>query len=39
MENPPLRSRARQDGAVLARAIEESLRFESPVFGLARTVA
>jgi cytochrome P450 len=24
--------------AVLARAIEESLRFESPVFGLARTV-
>jgi cytochrome P450 len=38
MENPPLRSRARQDGAALARAIEESLRFESPVFGLARTV-
>jgi cytochrome P450 len=38
MENPPLRSRARQDGAVLARTIEESLRFESPVFGLARTV-
>jgi cytochrome P450 len=38
MENPGLRARARQDGAVLARAIEESLRFESPVFGLARTV-
>jgi cytochrome P450 len=38
MEHPDLRSRARQDGAVLDRAIEESLRFESPVFGLARTV-
>jgi cytochrome P450 len=39
MEHPDLRSRAREDDAVLARAIEESLRFESPVFGLARTVA
>ena len=38
MEHPDLRARARRDGAVLARAIEESLRFESPVFGLARTV-
>jgi cytochrome P450 len=38
MEHPGLRARAREDGAVLARAIEESLRFESPVFGLARTV-
>src|SRR5579875_2616055 len=38
MEHPDLRSRARGDGAVLARAIEETLRFESPVFGLARTV-
>jgi cytochrome P450 len=38
MEHPDLRARARADSAVLARAIEESLRFESPVFGLARTV-
>jgi cytochrome P450 len=38
MEHPGLRARAREDEAVLARAIEESLRFESPVFGLARTV-
>jgi cytochrome P450 len=38
MEHPGLRARARADEAVLARAIEESLRFESPVFGLARTV-
>jgi cytochrome P450 len=38
MEHPGLRARAREDDAVLARAIEESLRFESPVFGLARTV-
>ena len=38
MEHPDLRARARQDDAVLVRAIEESLRFESPVFGLARTV-
>ena len=38
MEHPGLRARARDDEAVLARAIEESLRFESPVFGLARTV-
>src|ERR1700722_6688790 len=38
MENPELRARARADETVLARAIEESLRFESPVFGLARTV-
>jgi cytochrome P450 len=38
MEHPDLRARAREDGAVLERAIEESLRFESPVFGLARTV-
>ena len=38
MEHPGLRARARDDKAVLARAIEESLRFESPVFGLARTV-
>jgi cytochrome P450 len=38
MEHPGLRARARTDDAVLARAIEESLRFESPVFGLARTV-
>jgi cytochrome P450 len=38
MEHPGLRARAREDKAVLARAIEESLRFESPVFGLARTV-
>jgi cytochrome P450 len=38
MEHPGLRVRARDDEAVLARAIEESLRFESPVFGLARTV-
>jgi cytochrome P450 len=38
MEHPGLRARAREDNAVLARAIEESLRFESPVFGLARTV-
>lgn len=39
MENPELRTRARQDSTVLARVIEESLRFESPVFGLARTVS
>jgi cytochrome P450 len=39
MENPGLRARARRDSTVLARAIEESLRFESPVFGLARTVS
>jgi cytochrome P450 len=38
MEHPDLRARAREDPAALARAIEESLRFESPVFGLARTV-
>jgi cytochrome P450 len=38
MEHPDLRARARDDDAVLDRAIEESLRFESPVFGLARTV-
>jgi cytochrome P450 len=38
MEHPDLRARARADEAVLGRAIEESLRFESPVFGLARTV-
>ena len=38
MEHPDLRARAREDEAVLDRAIEESLRFESPVFGLARTV-
>jgi cytochrome P450 len=38
MEHPDLRARARADETVLARAIEESLRFESPVFGLARTV-
>jgi cytochrome P450 len=38
MENPGLRARAREDRDVLARAIEESLRFESPVLGLARTV-
>jgi cytochrome P450 len=38
MEHPELRARARDDDAVLARAIEETLRFESPVFGLARTV-
>jgi cytochrome P450 len=38
MEHPGLRARAREDEALLARAIEESLRFESPVFGLARTV-
>ena len=38
MEHPDLRARAREDETVLARAIEESLRFESPVFGLARTV-
>jgi cytochrome P450 len=38
MEHPDLRARAAGDEAVLARAIEESLRFESPVFGLARTV-
>lgn len=38
MEHPDLRARAREDDAVLDRAIEESLRFESPVFGLARTV-
>src|ERR1700689_5226631 len=38
MEHPDLHARARQDDAVLDRAIEESLRFESPVFGLARTV-
>lgn len=39
MEHPDLRARARADGTVLARVIEESLRFESPVFGLARTVS
>jgi cytochrome P450 len=38
MEHPGLRARARDDEVVLARAIEESLRYESPVFGLARTV-
>src|SRR6202042_1743476 len=38
MEHPDLRARARADEAVLGLAIEESLRFESPVFGLARTV-
>jgi cytochrome P450 len=38
MEHPDLRSRAREDPATLSRAIEESLRFESPVLGLARTV-
>lgn len=38
MENPGLRARVRTDPALLGRAIEESLRVESPVFGLARTV-
>jgi cytochrome P450 len=38
MENPDLRSRVRSDPELLDRTIEESLRFESPVFGLARTV-
>jgi cytochrome P450 len=38
MEHPGLRAQVREDPGLLARVIEESLRFESPVFGLARTV-
>ncbi|MCW2528465.1 MAG: cytochrome [Pseudonocardiales bacterium] len=38
MENPGLRDRLADDPTLLARTINESLRFESPVFGLARTV-
>jgi cytochrome P450 len=38
MENPDLRARALDEPGLVERIIEESLRFESPVFGLARTV-
>lgn len=39
MEHPELRAKVIGDPTLLDRVIEESLRFESPVFGLARTVA
>jgi len=39
MEHPQLREQTRNDAQLRDRVIEESLRFESPVFGLARTVS
>jgi cytochrome P450 len=39
MEHPELRAKVRTDPGLLDKVIEESLRFESPVFALARTVA
>lgn len=38
MEHPDLRRRLPHDRELLDQVIDESLRFESPVFGLARTV-
>lgn len=38
VDRPELRDRATEDPALVERIVEESLRFEAPVFGLARTV-
>ncbi|HVV08129.1 cytochrome P450 [Amycolatopsis sp.] len=38
MEHPDLRARARTEPGLLDKIVEESLRFEAPLFALSRTV-
>jgi len=38
MEHPDLRALARSDAGLLDKIVEESLRFEAPLFALSRTV-